>query len=83
MTRLYGTQLGSSYLQDPLIGIADSLPADLAWLRDLLRPWLAVLISISLFLAANAVVGGSGASSTRWRGTRRCRRCSGASIPPA
>lgn len=60
VTRLYGTQLGSSYLQDPLIGIADSLPADLAWLRDLLRPWLAVLISISLFLAANAVVGGSG-----------------------
>ncbi len=59
VTRLYGTQLGSSYLQDPLIGIADSLPADLAWLRDLLRPWLAVLISLSLFLAANAVVGGS------------------------
>jgi APA family basic amino acid/polyamine antiporter len=59
VTRLYGTQLGSSYLQDPLIGIADSLPADLAWLRDLLRPWLAVLISLSLFLAAKAVVGGS------------------------
>ena len=52
--------MGSTYLQDPLIGIADALPADLGWLRDLLRPWLAALISLSLFLAANAVVGGSG-----------------------
>ncbi len=60
VTRLYGTLLSSAYLQDPLIGVADSLPADLDWLRDLLRPWLAALISLALFLAANAVVGGSG-----------------------
>jgi amino acid transporter/nucleotide-binding universal stress UspA family protein len=59
-TRLYGTAVGSTYLQDPLIGIVDALPADLSWLHDLLRPWLAALISLSLFLAANAVVGGSG-----------------------
>ena len=60
VTRLYGSLVSSAYLQDPLIGVADSLPADLAWLRDLLRPWLAALISLALFLAANAVVGGSG-----------------------
>ena len=40
--------------------MADSLPDDLGWLRDLLRPWLAALISLSLLLAANAVVSGSG-----------------------
>ncbi len=60
VTRLYGTLLGSTYLHDPLIGVADSLPDDLSWLRDLLRPWLAALISLSLLLAANAVVSGSG-----------------------
>jgi len=57
--RLYGTLLGSAYLQDPLMGLVASLPDDLAWLEDILRPWLAILISVALFLAANAILGGS------------------------
>lgn len=58
-TRLYGTLLGSSYLRDPVMGLVASLPDDLEWLRAILRPWVAIVIAISLLLAANAVVGGS------------------------
>jgi len=58
-TRLYGTLLGSAYLQDPLMGLVASLPDDLAWLKDILRPWVAIVIVIALLLAANAVIGGS------------------------
>ena len=58
-TRLYGTLLGSAYLQDPVIGLVESLPDDLEWLRRILRPWVAIVIVISLLLAANAVIGGS------------------------
>jgi amino acid transporter/nucleotide-binding universal stress UspA family protein len=59
VTRLYGTLLGSAYLEDPVMGLVDSLPDDLGGLKDLLRPWFAVLIAVSLLLSANAVVGGS------------------------
>jgi len=58
-TRLYGTLLGSAYLQDPVMGLVASLPADLEWLKAILRPWVAIVIAIALLLAANAVVGGS------------------------
>jgi APA family basic amino acid/polyamine antiporter len=58
-TRLYGTLLGSAYLQDPVIGLVASLPDDLEWLKRILRPWVAIVIVISLLLAANAVIGGS------------------------
>jgi basic amino acid/polyamine antiporter, APA family len=58
-TRLNGTLLGSAYLLDPLMGLIAGLPDDLGWLEDLLRPWVAVLASLTLLLAANAVVGGS------------------------
>ena len=58
-TRLYGTLLGSAYLQDPVMGLVASLPDDLEWLKAILRPWVAVVIAIALLLAANAVVGGS------------------------
>jgi APA family basic amino acid/polyamine antiporter len=58
-TRLYGTLLGSAYLQDPVMGLVASLPADLEWLKVILRPWVAIVIVIALLLAANAVVGGS------------------------
>jgi APA family basic amino acid/polyamine antiporter len=58
-TRLFGTLLGSAYLQDPVMGLVASLPADLEWLRAILRPWVAIVIVIALLLAANAVVGGS------------------------
>jgi len=59
VTRLHGTLLGSAYLQDPVIGLVAALPDDLEWLKRLLRPWVAIVIVISLLLAANAVVGGS------------------------
>ena len=59
-TRLYGTLLGSAYLQDPMMGLVASLPDDLEWLERILRPWMAVVVVISLLLAANAVIGGSG-----------------------
>ena len=59
VTRLYGTLLGSAYLQDPVMGLVASLPESLSGLEDVLRVWLAVLIAVSLLLAANAVVGGS------------------------
>ncbi|MCX6363307.1 MAG: universal stress protein, partial [Actinobacteria bacterium] len=58
-TRLYGTLLGSTYLRDPVMGLVASLPNDLEWLKAILRPWVAIVISIALLLAANAVVGGS------------------------
>ncbi len=59
VTRLYGTLLGSAYLEDPVMGLVASLPESLGGLKDVLRPWLAVLIAASLLLAANAVLGGS------------------------
>ena len=59
VTRLYGTLLGSAYLQDPVMGLVASLPESMSGLEDILRVWLAVLIAVSLLLAANAVVGGS------------------------
>ncbi|MCX6372283.1 MAG: universal stress protein [Actinobacteria bacterium] len=58
-TRLYGTLLGSAYLQNPVMGLVASLPDDLEWLKAVLRPWVAIVIAIALLLAANAVVGGS------------------------
>lgn len=60
VTELHGTLLGSAYLEDPVMGIVDSLPDDLAWLEDILRPWVAIVTAIALLLAANAVMGGSG-----------------------
>jgi APA family basic amino acid/polyamine antiporter len=59
VTRLYGTLLGGAYLQDPVVGIVNGLPDGLAGLKDVLRPWFAILIAVSLLLSANAVVGGS------------------------
>jgi APA family basic amino acid/polyamine antiporter len=58
-TRLYGTLLGSAYLRDPVMGLVASLPDDLEWLQTILVPWVAIVITIALLLAANAVVGGS------------------------
>ena len=58
-TRLYGTLLGSAYVENPVIGIVAGLPDSLSGLKGVLRPWLAALIAVSLLLTANAVVGGS------------------------
>ena len=59
-TKLYGTLLGTTYLRDPVMGLVNSLPADLDWLEPPLRAWVAIVVAIALVLAANAVVGGSG-----------------------
>jgi APA family basic amino acid/polyamine antiporter len=58
-TRLYGTLLGSAYLQEPVTGIVVSLPDEVGWLRDILLPWVAVVVALALVLVANAVLGGS------------------------
>jgi len=59
VTRVYGTRLGSVYLDDPLQGIVAALPADKAWLADVVRPWVAAIGAGILLLLANAVLGGS------------------------
>jgi APA family basic amino acid/polyamine antiporter len=59
-TRLYGTLLGSDYLRDPVMGIVDGLPEGLSWLEPPLRVWVAIVVSLALILAANAITGGSG-----------------------
>ncbi len=59
VTHLHGTLLGSAYLENPVVGIVDGLPDSLAGLRGVLRPWIAILVAVSLLLAANAVLGGS------------------------
>lgn len=58
--RLRGTLLGSAYLEDPLNGVVAGLPDDLAWLSDMLVPWVAFVAAFALLLAAHAIVGGSG-----------------------
>ncbi len=60
VTRLYGTLLGSDYVRDPVIGIVDGLPDELAWLESPLSVWVAIVVSLALILVASAVVGGSG-----------------------
>ena len=54
VTKLYGTQLGSVYLQDPVQGIVVHLPASLKWLQAILRPWVAVLAATILLIGTNA-----------------------------
>ncbi len=46
VTTLHGTLLGSAYYQDPVMGIVAALPDRLGWLRDLLRPWIALLAAV-------------------------------------
>ena len=59
VTHLYGTLLGSAYLENPLVGLVAGLPDSLNGLKGVLRPWIAILVAASLLLAANAVLGGS------------------------
>ncbi len=59
VTRLYGSELGSAYLEDPLIGLVDGLPDELDWFKDVATPWVALVAALALFLAAHAIVGGS------------------------
>ncbi len=54
MTRLYGTQLGSAFLEDPVQGVVAFIPDRLAWLRAILKPWVGILAATILVIATNA-----------------------------
>jgi amino acid transporter/nucleotide-binding universal stress UspA family protein len=54
VTRLHGTQLGSNYVADPVLGMVRFLPENVAWLRWILGPWVGILAGTILFIATNA-----------------------------
>jgi APA family basic amino acid/polyamine antiporter len=58
VTRLYGTQLGSNFLADPVLGMVRFLPDNVAWLRWILGPWVGILAATILFIATNAGIIG-------------------------
>ncbi len=53
-TRLYGSQLGSNFQEDPVVGVVDFMPDGLSWLRAILKPWVGVLAATILVIATNA-----------------------------
>jgi APA family basic amino acid/polyamine antiporter len=53
-TRLYGSQLGSVYREDPVVGIVNNLPSSMGWLEAILRPWVGILAATILIIATNA-----------------------------
>jgi APA family basic amino acid/polyamine antiporter len=57
-TRLHGTQLGSNYVQDPVLGMVRFLPANVSWLKFILGPWVGILAATILFIATNAGIIG-------------------------
>ncbi len=58
VTELHGTQLGSNYLEDPVLGMVRFLPDNLSWLRMVLGPWVGILAATILFIATNAGIIG-------------------------
>lgn len=58
VTTLHGTQLGSNYLADPVLGMVRFLPDDVSWLRWILGPWVGILAATILFIATNAGIIG-------------------------
>ncbi|HSL95462.1 MAG TPA: amino acid permease [Thermoleophilia bacterium] len=54
VTVLYGTQLGSAFVEDPVLGVVKFMPDELAWLRGILAPWVGVLAATILVIATNA-----------------------------
>ena len=58
VTNIYGSQLGSVYLQDPVQGIVAHLPANLGWLKAFLKPWVGILAATILIIATNAGIIG-------------------------
>ncbi len=58
VTKLYGTQLGSNFLSDPVLGMVRFLPDNVAWLRWILGPWVGILAATILFIATNAGIIG-------------------------
>ncbi len=53
-TRLYGTQLGSNFIEDPVQGLVRFIPDSLAWLRGILGVWVGILAATILVIATNA-----------------------------
>ena len=53
-TRMYGTQLGSNFIEDPVQGVVRFIPEDLAWLRGILGVWVGLLAATILVIATNA-----------------------------
>jgi basic amino acid/polyamine antiporter, APA family len=58
VVRVYGTQLGSDYAQDPVLGIVRFMPDSVSWLRAILGPWVGILAATILFIATNAGIIG-------------------------
>ena len=58
VTQLHGTQLGSNYQADPVLGMVRFLPDNVAWLRWILGPWIGILAATILFIATNAGIIG-------------------------
>ena len=54
VTKLYGSRLGSNFVEDPVQGIVKFLPDKLAWLRGILAPWVGILAATILVIATNA-----------------------------
>ena len=54
VARLYGSQLGSNYFDDPVVGMVRFMPDNVAWLRTILGPWVGILAATILVIATNA-----------------------------
>ncbi|MFA4965174.1 MAG: universal stress protein [Thermoleophilia bacterium] len=54
LTKVYGTQLGSAFLEDPVQGVVTFIPDSLAWVRSILKPWVGILAATILVIATNA-----------------------------
>ena len=52
--RLYGTPLGSNFIEDPVQGMVRFIPDSLAWLRGILGVWVGILAATILVIATNA-----------------------------
>jgi basic amino acid/polyamine antiporter, APA family len=53
-TRLYGTQLGSNFIEDPVQGVVRFIPDSLGWMRSILGVWVGILAATILVIATNA-----------------------------
>jgi APA family basic amino acid/polyamine antiporter len=54
VTLLYGTQLGSNYAEDPVLGMVHFMPDNVGWLKIILAPWVGILAATILLIATNA-----------------------------
>ncbi len=54
VARLYGTQLGSNYAGDPVLGMVRFLPESIGWAKEVLAVWVGVLAATILVIATNA-----------------------------